>query len=246
MALDQHGAFANWHRKHSLQQQLQSVIPWRSGKSKAIPRSGTMIGYSQDKRGKEASPKQGPQSSLQRICRRPRSHRPFSISASRTPIKFSRRSSLGKIDQNSERPRPRRRIRRSALPEKYSFTKESRNSRSKAAIRWMTAKSILSINAASSSSALDAPLRLALSRASDPLAFVVCGTVTKIECGVRGWRARRGAACELLCCTCPWLVMLALPPVVGRGDRGRAGRSTLACWSSDEKPSPWQCGANER
>jgi hypothetical protein len=76
----------------------------------------------------------------------------------------------------------------------------------------------------------------------DPLAFVVCETVTKIECGVRGWRARRGAACELLCCPCPWPVMLALPPVVGRGDRGRAGRSALACAARQEAVTAVWCG----
>jgi hypothetical protein len=74
----------------------------------------------------------------------------------------------------------------------------------------------------------------------DPLAFVVCETVTKIECGVRGWRARRGAACELLCCPCPWPVMLACRPssvvvIV-------VGCSALACAARREAVTAVWCG----
>jgi hypothetical protein len=67
-------------------------------------------------------------SPLRPICRRPRSRRPFSTSASRFQIKSSRRSFLAAIDLNSERPRLRRGINQSASQEQYFSIRESRRS----------------------------------------------------------------------------------------------------------------------
>jgi hypothetical protein len=67
-------------------------------------------------------------SPLRPICRRPRSRRPFSTSASRFQIRSSRRSSLAAIDLNSERPRLRCGINQSASQELYFSIRESRRS----------------------------------------------------------------------------------------------------------------------